>query len=774
MIASRFAHYFRRGCTIALFSIPSLCAEEKDDPVVPVDLIPPAPALSPAEALKTFKVASGFVIEPVATEPLVEKPVALDFDGRGRMWVCEMVGYMPDEKGTGENIPKGRIAILEDSNGDGKVDKRTVFLDKLLLPRAISIVEDGILFADQEKLYYVARDGDKPKGSPEVVDAEYAKGGNVEHKPNGLFHGLDNWLYNAKSDRRYRLIDGKWVMEKTLFRGQWGITGDDYGRLYFTGNSTPLHGNYIAPQIAQGNPGVNMDVREIQDVGPATVWPGRVTPGVNRAYMMKVNGFPQDTLNPKNFRLISATGVAGTVIYRGTNFPKEWYGRAFSCESCVQLVKAVDITEDKDKGKLMGTHPMGEDEFLTSTDERFRPVNSYSAPDGSLYILDLYHGIVQHRDFLSNYLRKQSLDRGLQSPATGQGRIYRIRYGKGAINKVPNLEKLPVAELVKQLVSPNGWNRDMAQRLLVDRADATAVPLLEKLVGMDQYPLGQIKAIWTLEGLDRLTAAPLIVALRSKDTKVVISALWASTKVTAPAEVQKLLPEIAGLKTDDNEVRIYLARALGRFGPGPAFTALVDLLKDHRDKPYVRQMAVAGLDGRELEFKEALKGRFGDGNLEKWLTEGASTVVAKPSAETMLKGDHLESFKRGKELFHGKAVCASCHGADGAGMPSMGPPLNKSEWVTGKPEILAGILLHGLTGPVTVAGTEYTPTADMPGFASNTEISDADLADIATYVRHEWDNEADLIKPEFFSKLRKATASHAGKPYTVTELLRAR
>jgi hypothetical protein len=317
-------------------------------------------------------------------------------------------------------------------------------------------------------------------------------------------------------------------MEKTHFRGQWGITGDDYGRLYFTGNSTLLHGNYIAPQIALGNPGVNMDVREIQNVGPDTVWPGRVTPGVNRAYMMKVNGFPKDTLDPKTFRLISATGVAGTVIYRGTNFPKEWYGRAFSCESCVQLVKAIDITEDKENGKLVGTHPTGEDEFLTSTDERFRPVNSYSAPDGSLYILDLYHGIIQHRDFLSKYLHQQSLDRGLQSPATGQGRIYRIRHGKGAINKETNLEKLPAAELVKQLISPNGWNRDVAQRLLVDRRDASAVPLLEKLAGMDQHPLGQIKAIWTLEGMDRLTAVPLVRALRAKDNKVVISALWAS------------------------------------------------------------------------------------------------------------------------------------------------------------------------------------------------------------------------------------------------------
>ncbi len=758
----------------ALLPLPSLHGQQKEEPVVPVELIPPAPVLSPDEAIRSFKVAGGFVIEAVATEPLVEKPVALDFDGRGRMWVCEMVGYMPDENATGEDIPRGRITILEDTTGNGKFDKRTVFLDKLLLPRAIAVVDDGILFSDHDTLYHVRRDGDKPVGKPEVIDPEYAKGGNVEHKPNGLLHGLDNWLYNAKSDRRYRRIDGRWVMEKTLFRGQWGISMDDYGRLFFTGNSTILHGNYIAPQLAQGNPGVDMDVREIQNVGPDTVWPGRVTPGTNRAYMMKVNGFDNDTLDPETYKLISATGVAGTVIYRGSNFPREWYGRAFSCESCVQLVKAVDITENKDQGKLIGTHPTGEDEFLTSTDERFRPVNAYNAPDGTLYILDMYHGIIQHRDFLSKYLRQQSLDRGLESPAFGHGRIYRIRHQHGQLNKTINLETLSGADLVKQLISPNGWNRDMAQRLLVNRRDATVVPLLERLAGMDAYPLGQIKALWTLEGLDRLTAAPVIGMLKSEDPKVVSSALWAGTRVTSPAEIAKLLPAISSLKTDDNEVRIYLARALGRFGPGPAFDALVDLLKDHRDKPYVRQLAVAGLDGHELTFLEAFKAKFGDGNLEKWLTEAASAIEAKPPAENTLKGEHLASFQRGRERYLGIAVCASCHGADGAGMPGLGPPLNQSEWVTGNPDVLIAIMLHGMTGPVTVNGVEYTPTADMPGFYSNPAITDETLADLATYTRHAWDNEAGQVVPEQVSRLRRATNARAGKPYTTRELERGK
>ena len=486
---------------LAAFPFPHLYAQQKEVPVVPEELIPAAPILPVKDALKTFEIADGFVIEPVVSEPLVKKPVALDFDGRGRMWVCEMIGYMPDEKGTGEDVPQGKISILEDTDADGEIDRRTVFLDKILLPRAIAVVGDGILFADHEKLYHVARTGDRPAGKPTVVDPEYAVGGNVEHKPNGLLHGLDNWLYNAKSDRRYRRIDGEWVVQKTQFRGQWGISADDYGRLFFTGNSNLLHGSYIAPHIANGNPGVNMDVREIQDIGTNRVWPARVTPGINRAYMMKVNGFPEDILDPETFKLINATGVAGTVIYRGTNFPSEWYGRAFSCESSVQLVKATDITEDKENGKLLGTHPTGEEEFLASTDERFRPVSAYNAPDGSLYIVDFYHGIIQHRDFLSKYLRDESLSRGLEKSGEDMGRIYRVRHKDGALNKPVNLDALSSPDLVKQLVSANGWHRDMAQRLLVQRGDASVVPLLEELVGRDEHPLAQIKAIWVLEGI---------------------------------------------------------------------------------------------------------------------------------------------------------------------------------------------------------------------------------------------------------------------------------
>ena len=208
---------FRKlGTLLSLLAVSGASAQNGDNKghhsmneIVPKDLIPAAPVLSVDEALKTFTIEKGFVIEPVAAEPLVEKPVALTFDEKGRMWVCEMRGYMPDIDGKGESTPSGRIAILEDTDQDGRVDKRTTFLDEIMLPRTILLVPEGVIFADQSTLYLGERDGDKPKGTPKVLDKNYASGGNVEHKPNGMMPGIDNWLYNSKSATRYKFIDGK-------------------------------------------------------------------------------------------------------------------------------------------------------------------------------------------------------------------------------------------------------------------------------------------------------------------------------------------------------------------------------------------------------------------------------------------------------------------------------------------------------------------------------------------------------------------------------------
>ena len=180
-----------------------------------------APVLSAADAISKMHIEKGFEIKLVASEPLIAAPVAVSFDKGGRIWVVQMNDYMPDTLGTGEDRPTGKVVILSDKNGDGIMDEQKIFLDSLVLPRAICLIEDGILVAEPPNLWYYTIRDDKPINKT-LVDSAYAEGGNVEHQPNGLLRAMDNWIYSAKSAKRYRKKGDKWLIERTHFRGQWG------------------------------------------------------------------------------------------------------------------------------------------------------------------------------------------------------------------------------------------------------------------------------------------------------------------------------------------------------------------------------------------------------------------------------------------------------------------------------------------------------------------------------------------------------------------------
>ena len=734
--------------------------------IVPAKIIPPAPVLTVDQALKAFTIQDGFVIEPVAAEPLVEKPVALAFDNKGRMWVCEMRGYMPNIDGTGEDKPTGRIAILEDTTGDGKVDKRTTFLENLVLPRAISIVPGGILFADQETLYFVARDGDTPAADPVVVDAEYAIGSNVEHKPNGLMPGMDNWLYNSKSNSRYKFIPGEntVIKEKTATRGQWGITRDNFGRLYHNSNSTLLVGDRTLPNLLEGNEAVKLKTSISTRIGSNKVYPGRITPGVNRAYVSTLNGYKDNTIDPKTYKLIKATGACGPVIYRGNNYPKNFQNRAFVCESAAQLVKMIEL--DHQGSKITGTHPLKNKEFLTSTDERFRPVNLYNAPDGSLYLLDFYHGIIQHRTYMTSYLRKQTLSRKLDGPAFGHGRIYRIRSTAQPLTKAPDFSSADTATVSAALGSPIGAIRDLAQRELIARK-ASVAEINTPLKGKRSH-LHQAHIIWTLEALGHLTADHLTLAITSGNEELISSALYAALSLP-DQERTKLTSTLINLKPSALTLP-YQARLLATISTKEAQEALVKLLKKHGDKDFVKQAAITGLAKNAKLFDSVNKGRYSNKKFNAWLNESKEGPQAEIDPKSLIKGEHLASFIRGEKLYLGRAACMGCHGADGAGIDNLGPQLDHSDWVTGPDTRLVKVLLHGLTGPIKIHGETFTPQAVMPGLAQNPTISDQDIADITTYLRANWTNRAPQVPAKTVTKTRNNTKDRApGQMYTQKE-----
>lgn len=756
---------------LALLTVPMLAQQgnrkghDNMDPVVPRELVPPAPVLSLEDAMKSFQIAEGFSIAPFAAEPMIEKPVALDYDPAGRLWVCEMIGYMLDIDGAEEDKPHGRIVVLEDTDQDGKADKRTVFLDKVLLPRAVAVYPDGLLYATQESLLFIKRDGLKPVGQPVVAVKNYIQGGNVEHRANGLVRGLDNWLYNAKSAQRIRRSGDNWIVENTPFRGQWGVAFDNFGRIYTNSNSQFLVGESIAPNLLEGNTALDTKTSSAVLLGSNKPFPIRVTPGVNRAYMQKSNGYGENTLDPETFKLLTCTGAAGLTIYRGSNFPTEWVGQGLITESSINLVKAMKVTESD--GTLMAEHTYKDKEWLASTDERFRPVNIYNAPDGSVHLLDMYHGIIQHKTYVTSYLRDYYTGQKLDGPGKGHGRIYRITAKGGKVEKVPDMETMPDAQLMAFLFHPNGWHRDMAQRVLGDRdANAETVLRLTLLAANAGQPLGRIHALWTLEAMGKLTAVPVEGAIGSGDKKLVLSALWAASTLPHP-ELLKLEKELIAQQPADKETAVYLARALGPIATPAAFVRLNELVNTSKDK-FVTAAAFSGLDHREAAFKAAIGEKPIDKTLAGWIEKAGQKK--KGSSGSTLKGEALASFERGKALYHGAAACFGCHAPDGGGMIGLAPPLNESEWVTGKPELLGKVLLHGMTGPITVKGVKYETPAGMPALAGNPMFTDEKIADIMTYVRNEWENKAAPILPDLVKKLRAETSSQLGRPYTEKDL----
>jgi glucose/arabinose dehydrogenase/mono/diheme cytochrome c family protein len=715
--------------------------------VIPFDEIPPAPALSPEDAMKTFSLHEEFALSLVAADPQVQNPVALRFDGNGRMWVVEMRAYMPNAEGEGEDEPIGRISIHEDSNGDGRFDRSSVFLDDLVLPRSIAFYKNGLLYGGHEKLYFV-ENNDGKAGKMTVIDEAYTQAGNVEHRSNGLMRGLDNWIYNVKSDARYREIDGKWIKEKTDFRGQWGLSQDNHGRLHYNENWYGMRVDQLLPNTLRRNPNYLLGGRDTATLDyRGKIYPARITPGVNRG--------GEGAIDDKGY-LTAVTAACGALRYRGDQFPNKYRDTAFFCEPSAHFLRMIHV--DQKDGAYSGEHRLVDREFLASTDERFRPVNLFNAPDGSIFVVDLYHGILQHKGYLTRYLREHVEHRNLASNPR-LGRIYRIAHRERPLGKPPRMLGKSATELVPLLAHPNGWCRDTAQQRIADSGNQSVVPALNTLCGDRNTPLGQLHALWTLEGLGAINPKAIAAGLTADDPFVIESAIRLA-ELLPEADAIATLPQLKILSKRPNLViQRQLAASLGRIPSTEALVLLKQVLSSHIDAPYFREAAINGLYGREKAFQTVLGDDFKDAKFREYLTHCLTIKTTAGTFKLPRDKSHLASFKRGETFF--VSTCMACHGADGMGMPMLGPPLVKSEWVQGSSKRLAAILLQGLMGPITVNGKSYTPAAPMPGLKDAPDITDQQLADVATFVRHAWNNRKSSVKRELISEVRKSLIDRA-------------
>ncbi|MDX1734927.1 MAG: c-type cytochrome, partial [Halioglobus sp.] len=591
----------------------------------------PAPVLSPAEALEAFRIAPGFEIELVASEPLVEEPVAMSWDEFGRLYVVELRGYMRDAYGTGSEDPVGQVVRLEDTDGDGRMDTSEVFLGELVNPRAVAVVNEGVLIAEPPNLWLCElRDRDALCSDKRSVGGYATDVGaaNVEHMENGLLQGLDNWLYNAKSSRRLRLQNGELLAEEGPYRGQWGITKDNQGRLLYNHNSTWVQGDFF-----QGEdivvPGRTSRVKGLgENLTPAPqVYSVRVNPGVNRAYL--------DNTLREDGRLFRTTGVSGLVAYRGNQFPAQYMGDVFVPESAGNVVAQFAMAQDglalTATQRLYDDERWGKRDFLGSTDERFRPVDAKNGPDGALYIIDMYRGIIQDDHFLTDELRDQIFQRGLETPI-GLGRIWRVRHTGGEATRAVSLGGASDERLIESLSHANGWVRDTAQRLLLARRANLKSQLTEVAVGDDA--LGALHAIWALEGRGELDADLVMRLTAAPDVQRQAHALRAGGELLGNEQLIALVDALKGVPLASMQLAFTLA---SRSDDAQVRRALLALLQEHWDDPFTRQAVVRAVHGQELAFLQEVFAA--QAMAERSAAKGAVLRDLAANAYRTLRGD---------------------------------------------------------------------------------------------------------------------------------------
>ena len=667
-----------------------------------VDPIANTAQLTPEQSLNAFRVPAGYHMELVASEPMIHEPVAIAWDGNARMYVAEMDTYMQDADATNEHEPLSRVMLLEDTNNDGQMDKSSVFIDKLVLPRMLLCVNHELIVNEThtyDMWAYKDTNGDGvADDKKQIYHVDHKSPGNLEHQRSGLDWNLDNWLYVTVDPVRFRYTNGAITVDSLASgsNGQWGLTHDNYGRLFFSraggenaGSGFQINPKYGALEFA--------DAYDEQTFAP--VWSIIANPDAQGgAKRLR----PDSTLN-------HFTAGCGQSIYRGDKLPADLVGDYLICEPVARIVRRAHVLNQQGKTRLENVYH--EQEFIASSDFHFRPVNTYTGPDGNLYIVDMNRGIIQESQWTpkGSWIRPQIERLGLDKQIQ-HGRIWRlVQDGAKPAPKPHMLDESP-AQLITYLSHPNGWWRDNAQKQLVALGDKSVVPALRQLAagqavgsGKKPTPLAQIHALWTLEGLDAIDQTLISNALKDSDAQVRRTAIWLSEPFLKKND-ETLLSAVASLQNDpDVNVRIQLLESLHYSTTPIAKKAVGDLLAQNAADPVL--MAVETSIQKNVDFK---------------------TYGSKLGS---LAAVERNSILKGAEIF--KSLCSSCHGTDGKGLASLvAPPIAGSKHLADN-AVLLRILMQGLSGPID--GKTY-PTL-MPSMADNT---DEWIASVANYVRFEF------------------------------------
>ena len=556
-------------------------------------------APTPDEALAALRLADPTLeITLVASEPDVAAPVAVAWDERGRMYVVEMTDYPLAPDG-------GRVKRLEDRNGDGRYEHVTVFADGLHWPSGVLPWNGGVFVtAAPDLIYFKDNDGDGRADVREVVLTGFTEG-NQQLRVNSPTWSLDNAIYLAngrsggavrrpadpparavpipRNDLRVRPAD--WTFEPVAGFSQFGLPRDDWGDRFPSWNTVPIR--HVVLETPEAAPGART-VAEILDLADG-----------GRIYSLAP---AQRRFNAETVAFFNAT--CGPTVYRGDLLGDAYRGHAFVCEPLTSVVHHRRLDPDGPTYAARRVEPEKDREFLASTHPWFRPVNLTSGPDGALYLADFCRAWVEHPAFVPEGSR-HSVD---LREGFNHGRIWRIApCGSKPAAPPPWPAGPDTAGLVALLAHSNAWQRDTAQRLLVERKPPEATPFLRNLAAKPGPPLARTHALWTLAGLGRLDADTLRPALHADHPRL----REHGARLVASSGLQAALADdLAGLAGDpDPRVRLRVAVALAAVQGDAALEALARVAAVDADSPWTSAALLNALADRPTRFLDLVAAR---------------------------------------------------------------------------------------------------------------------------------------------------------------------
>ena len=577
--------------------------------------LPRIKPLSPAAAMESFRIHDGFRLAAVAVEPMVADPVSVCYDAHGRLYVVEMRGYPYPEK-----TPSGQVTRLEDRDGDGRFETRTVFLEGLSWPTGIVPYDDGVFVAAAPDILY-AKDtnGD---GVADVRKVAFTGFGtdNVQGLLNGLLWGPDGWIYGVASvnggtiqnrlrpekkpvsvrGRDFRFKPDGSAFEAISGGGQFGHCFDDWGHRFTCNNSNHIRQIVLPSHYLERNPDLTPPpaILDIAAEGPASpVYrisppePWRVVRTRQRAAdPAMVKRLPPTELFATGF-FTSATGIT---IYRGSAYPPEYRGNVFVGDVGGNLVhrKTLEI----DGATYLARRADQKGEFLASTDNWFRPVNFANTPEGTLLILDMYRETIEHPFSIPEPIKKH-LD---LTSGKDRGRLYELVTDGKKARPRPKPGDASGPELVKLLADPDAWWRETAGRLLYERQDRSVAGELRAIVIERPSALGRLHALWALELLSSLDAPSIELGLADPEPRVREATLRLA-EARLGRDLRLLNATLPLVADPDPMVRFQVAFSLGEIKTDPrAMAALAAIARKDATNQWTRTAVLSSIAGRPL------------------------------------------------------------------------------------------------------------------------------------------------------------------------------